>query len=255
MIEQRRKPLIAGNWKMNGTLESAAGLARRVIDGCRGVSVDVVMMPSFPHLEPVARQLDAANPALGAQDLSPKPDGAHTGDVSAAMLVDLGLRYVLVGHSERRQDHGETDGLVAAKFVAAVEAGLIPVLCLGETLEQREAGRTEAVIGTQLDAVAEQAGKSRFTEAVIAYEPVWAIGTGRTATPDQAQAVHAFIRSRVARLDATIASQIRILYGGSMKPQNASGLLRCDDIDGGLIGGASLVAEDFLAIINAAARF
>lgn len=254
MSEQARKPLIVGNWKMNGTLESVSGLARRVVDGCRETPVDVVMMPAFPHLAPVARHLDAANPALGAQDLSPHPDGARTGDVSAAMLVDLGVRFVLVGHSERRLDHAEGDALVAAKFSAARTAGLVPVLCVGETLEQREAGQTEAVIAAQFDAVAGEIGSSGFDDAVIAYEPVWAIGTGRTATPEQAQAVHAFIRSRIAQLDATIAAQIRILYGGSMKPQNASALLACDDIDGGLIGGASLVADDFLAIVGAAAE-
>lgn len=257
MIDQARKPprkpLIAGNWKMNGTLESVSVLARAVVDGCRGTSVDVVMMPAFPHLAPVARHLDAANPALGAQDLSPHPDGARTGDVSAAMLVDLGVRHVLVGHSERRLDHAEDNAIVASKFSAALSAGLVPVLCVGETLQQREAGRTEAVIAAQFDAVAAKVGTRGLADAVIAYEPVWAIGTGRTATPEQAQAIHAFIRSRIAQLDATIAGQIRILYGGSMKPQNASELLACDDIDGGLIGGASLVAGDFLAIVSAAA--
>lgn len=255
MGDRNRKRLIAGNWKMNGTLESVSGLARRVVDGCRETPVDVVMMPAFPHLAPVAQHLDAANPMLGAQDLSPHPDGARTGDVSASMLVDLGVRYVLVGHSERRQDHAEDDALVAAKFRAARAAGMVPVLCMGETLEQREAGRTEAVIVAQFDTVAGEVGPGGFADAVIAYEPVWAIGTGRTATPEQAQTVHAFIRSRLTRLDATIADQIRILYGGSMKPRNASALLACDDIDGGLIGGASLVTDDFLAIVNAAANF
>ncbi len=252
MIDQKRRPLIAGNWKMNGTVESSLSLAAQVIDGCPQDTAEVVLMPAVAHLAPVARLLDGAIPELGAQDLSPDPNGARTGDVSASMLADLGVRYVLVGHSERRHYHAEDDACVAAKFVAARGAGLIPVVCVGETLEQRESGRTEAVVGAQFDVVAEMAGIAAFAHAVIAYEPVWAIGTGRTASPDQAQAVHAFIRSRVAQLDATISREIRILYGGSMKPQNASDLLACDDIDGGLIGGASLVAGDFLAIVGAA---
>ena len=192
--------------------------------------------------------------AIGAQDLSAHGGaGAYTGEISGAMLADLGLRYVLVGHSERREYHGEDDALVAEKFLAAQAAGLVPLLCVGESLEQREAGATEEVVGRQLDAVVERSGVAAFGRAVLAYEPVWAIGTGRTATPEQAQAVHAFLRHRLAQQDATIASCIRILYGGSMKAANAASLLGCEDIDGGLIGGASLSAEEFIAIAGAAA--
>jgi triosephosphate isomerase len=256
-----RRPLIAGNWKMNGTesmtRELIAGIARG-----RPKGPDVAVMPPFPYLT-IAREVihDAfagcepdADLLLGAQDLSRRGPGAHTGDVAAAMLRDCGAQLVLVGHSERREDHGERDAVVAAKFEAAIEAGLIPVLCVGETLEQRDAGEAESVIATQVDAVVRAAGIAAFEQAVIAYEPVWAIGTGRTATPDQAQEIHAFIRSRLADESATIAGRIRILYGGSMKPANASELLACEDIDGGLIGGASLDAQSFLGIVEAAAR-
>jgi triosephosphate isomerase len=190
--------------------------------------------------------------AIGAQDVSEHAQGAFTGEVAASMLRDIGATHVLVGHSERRQYHGESSACVAAKFAQAQAAGLIPVLCVGETLEQRDAGATEAVVGEQLDAVVQHSGIAALATAVMAYEPVWAIGTGRTATPAQAQAVHAFIRDKLAAVDATIASSLRILYGGSVKPANAAELFAQADIDGGLIGGASLVAEDFLAICAAA---
>ncbi|MGB0513556.1 MAG: triose-phosphate isomerase [Wenzhouxiangellaceae bacterium] len=217
-------------------------------------SVDVAVTPPYPYLAQALELAAGSALMIGAQDVSEREGGAYTGDVSAAMLVDLGAACVLVGHSERRELHAERDVDVAAKFAAAVAAGLTPVLCLGERLEQREAGETEAVVGAQLDAVIEHCGIGAFGEAVIAYEPVWAIGTGRTATPEQAQQVHSFLRARIAEHDATIAGRIRIVYGGSMKPGNAAELLRCEDIDGGLIGGAALVADDFLAIVAAAAK-
>jgi len=190
----------------------------------------------------------------GAQDLSEHAQGAYTGEVSAAMLKDIGCSYVLAGHSERRQYHAESDDLVARKFVAAQGAGLVPILCVGETLDERDGGATERVIARQLDAVVARAGIGAFGKAVLAYEPVWAIGTGRTATPEQAQAVHKFIRDKLAGLDGTIAGSLRLLYGGSVKPSNAAELFGQPDVDGGLIGGASLVAEDFLAICDAADR-
>jgi triosephosphate isomerase len=247
-----RKPLIAGNWKMNGTGASVDALAAGIVDGAGDSRTEIAVMPPFPYLERVGERLSGSGVLLGAQDVSERADGAFTGDVAAAMLADVGVSYVLVGHSERRSLHGEDDATVAEKFVAAAAAGLSPVLCIGETRAQREADRTEAVVGAQLEAVVERAGIEAFEQAVIAYEPVWAIGTGLVATPAQAQAVHAFVRSRLAGHDATIAGLIRILYGGSMKPSNAAELLACDDIDGGLIGGASLKAEDFLAIVAAA---
>jgi len=254
MDDGSRRPLVAGNWKMNGSRAMAERLAGEIVRGSRDVAVETAVMPPFPYLEPVRRVVEGSAVAIGAQDLSEREQGAFTGDISAAMLVDCGARYVLVGHSERRRLHGETDAVVAAKFAAAYQAGLVPVLCVGETLDQREAGRTEAVVGGQIDAVVETCDAAAFGAAVIAYEPVWAIGTGRVASPDQAQQVHAFVRARLARHDATIAGQIRILYGGSMKPGNAAELLACQDIDGGLIGGAALDPADFLEIVGAADR-
>lgn len=248
-----RRPLIAGNWKMNGSLDATRELIGGIAEG-RPDGPEVAVIPSFPYLVAAREAIGGQEIVLGAQDLSPRGPGAHTGDVAASMLRDCGASLVLVGHSERRDDHGETDATVAAKFVAAIDGGLIPVLCVGETLEQRDAGSAEAVIGSQIDAVVRTAGIAAFEQAVVAYEPVWAIGTGRTATPEQAQEIHAFIRSRLAGESATIAGRIRILYGGSMKPDNAPALLACEDIDGGLIGGASLSAEPFLGIIRAAVR-
>ncbi|MDT8409728.1 MAG: triose-phosphate isomerase [Wenzhouxiangellaceae bacterium] len=249
-----RKPLIAGNWKMNGSSRMARQLITRLVEElpAGGAGPDIMVMPPFPYLQAVKSQIGSSRLLLGAQDLSEQPDGPFTGDVSAAMLVDLGVSHVLVGHSERRQFHAETDAAVAAKFEAAVGAGLIPVLCVGETLKQRDAGQAEQVIEAQLSAVLERCGSSAFSSAVIAYEPVWAIGTGRTASPEQAEEIHAYVRTLLAGHDDIMGSQIQILYGGSMKPQNAVALLRCKDIDGGLIGGASLKAEDFLAIAGAA---
>jgi len=219
----------------------------------RGDGPEVLVCPAFVHLSLIAETLDGGPLALGAQDLSDQAgEGAFTGDVSGAMLVDLGCHYVLVGHSERRSIHGESDQLVATKFVRAQEAGLIPVLCVGETLDEREGGATEAVISRQLDAVLAAQGVAVLEHAVVAYEPVWAIGTGHTASPDQAQAVHAFIRAKIAAQDATIAAQLRILYGGSVKAANARELFAMTDIDGGLVGGASLKATEFLQICEAA---
>lgn len=249
----QRTALIAGNWKMNGSRAMVDSLIGDLVAGLAVDGPQVIVLPPFPYLAQARGRIGDAPLLLGAQDLAEAPGGAFTGDVSAAMLADVGAGHVLVGHSERRQLHGETDAVVAGKFAAAHAAGLVPVLCLGETLAEREAGAAERTIAAQLDAVIERAGIAAFADAVVAYEPVWAIGTGKTATPEQAEAIHAFIRARLDRLDATIAGRIRILYGGSMKPQNAAELLTCANIDGGLIGGASLNAGDFLAIVAAAA--
>ncbi len=253
MSESTRRALVAGNWKMNGSLEMAERLASEIVRGAAGAAADIAVMPPFPYLEIVRRSIAGSGVDLGAQDLSERVGGAFTGDVSGSMLADCGVRYVLAGHSERRQLHGERDATVAAKCQAALDAGLAPVVCVGETREERENDRTEAVVGAQVDAVVEQCGIGALGGGVIAYEPVWAIGTGLVATPEQAQQVHAFIRARLAEADATIAGQIRILYGGSMKPGNARELLACQDIDGGLIGGAALKSADFLEIVGAAA--
>ncbi len=246
-----RRKLVAGNWKMHGSRAMAASLVAEVAKHANG-KAEVVVMPPFPYLGELIEKYESSGLAFGAQDVSERTRGAYTGEVSADMLKDIGCRYVLVGHSERRQYHEESNELVAAKFDVAREAGLTPILCVGETLEQRDSGTTESVIGLQIDAVLSRCGIEAFSTAVIAYEPVWAIGTGRVATPDQAQAVHAHIRGKLARDNATIAGSLRILYGGSVKPDSAAGLFAQPDIDGGLIGGASLVATDFLAICAAA---
>jgi triosephosphate isomerase len=226
-----------------------AGLLNGLIEGLGDpLPAEVVVFPPFPYLQLVRSKAGGTGIAWGGQDVNPYPQGAHTGEVSADMLKEFGCRYVLVGHSERRAMYGDSNAAVAAKFVAAQQTGLVPVLCVGETIEQRQAGETETVVAAQLDAVLDAAGARCFASAVVAYEPVWAIGTGHTATPDQAQAIHAFIRNKLATLDDTIASQLRILYGGSVKGSNAADLFARDDIDGGLVGGASLTAEEFLAI-------
>lgn len=252
MSETERTPLIAGNWKMNGSAAMAEALVDAIAAGRSDSAAEVLVIPPFPYIDRLSRRAASGGLQLGAQDLSVHASGAFTGEVSGPMLVDVGAGYVLVGHSERREMHAETDAVVAAKFEAARAAGLKPVLCVGESRQQREAGETEAVTRAQVEAVVDRCGAAALADAVIAYEPVWAIGTGLVATPEQAQGVHAFLRARVAEHDATIAGRIRILYGGSMKPQNAAELLACEDIDGGLIGGASLSADDFLAIIAAA---
>jgi len=247
-----RTRLVAGNWKAHGDRSSAHKLLDAIAAAERPAGVEVAVMPPMPYLGELALRYLDPGLRFGAQDVSEHPEGAHTGDVPASMLVDIGCRYALGGHSERRDGHGESPELVARKYLAARRAGLVPVLCLGETLHQREAGQTEYCIQGQLRPVL-AAGIEVFRDAVLAYEPVWAIGTGKTATPEQAQAVHAFIRSELAAHDAKIAGSLPILYGGSVKPGNAAALFAQPDIDGGLIGGASLVAADFLAIVAAAA--
>ena len=246
--------LVAGNWKMNGSSASNAALLEGLVRGVAECpAIDVLVCPPSVYLEAAHRHLAASPIALGAQNLSDqsKP-GAFTGEIDAAMLNDVGCSHVLVGHSERRTLYGEDDACVARKFVVAQAAGLIPVLCIGETLAEREADETESVLQRQLDAVISAAGISAFRNAVIAYEPVWAIGTGRTASTEQAQAAHAFIRGVVAKNDAKIANSVRLLYGGSVKADNAASLFSCEDVDGGLIGGASLKAPEFLAICASA---
>ncbi|MBI5108021.1 MAG: triose-phosphate isomerase [Rhodocyclales bacterium] len=246
-----RVKLVAGNWKMHGSLASNQGLLNAVREGVSGVAEIAVCVP-YPYLAQARSVLDGSKVSWGAQDVSEHAQGAYTGEVSGSMLADFGCRYALVGHSERRSFYGDTDGVVAAKFAAAQKAGLVPVLCVGELLAEREAGITGAVVTRQLDAVLASSGVGAFANAVVAYEPVWAIGTGRTASPEQAQAVHALIRERFASESADIARGLRILYGGSVKPGNARELFGQPDIDGGLIGGAALVAADFLAIYGAA---
>ncbi|WP_295003129.1 triose-phosphate isomerase [uncultured Dechloromonas sp.] len=247
-----RKKLVAGNWKMHGSLQKNAALLEQVKAGVSGLACEVAVCPPYPYLAQAQALLSGSPVAWGAQSVSEHPAGAYTAEVSAAMLQDFGCRYVLVGHSERRALFGETDGVVAAKFAAAQKAGLVPVLCVGETLAEREAGLTAVVVSRQLAAVLDAQGVAALASAVVAYEPVWAIGTGITATPQQAQEVHAAIRSQVAALDASVANGLRILYGGSVKPQSAAELFGQADVDGGLIGGAALVADDFLAICRAA---
>ncbi len=250
-----RQKLVAGNWKMHGGLKANQQLLQDVVAGVvdlRGM-VAAVCVP-FPYLAQAQSALTGTPVAWGAQNMSEQVQGAFTGEVSAAMLQDFSCRYVLVGHSERRAIYGESDALVAEKFAAALAAGLHPVLCVGETLAQREAGETMQVVSAQIDAVLKRVGVAAFSDAVVAYEPVWAIGTGRTASSEQAQEVHAAIRAQIASADANVAAGLQILYGGSVKPANAVELFGMPDIDGGLIGGASLVATDFLAICRAAAQ-
>lgn len=247
-----RKKLVAGNWKMHGSLQNNAALLERVKAGVVDLACEVAVCPPYPYLAQAQSLLAGSAVSWGAQSLSEHPAGAYTAEVSAAMLLDFGCRYVLVGHSERRTLFGETDEVVAAKFAAAQQVSLIPVLCVGETLAEREAGLTASVVSRQLSAVLDVRGVAALASAVVAYEPVWAIGTGVTATPGQAQAVHAAIRRQVAALDASVANGLRILYGGSVKPQSAAELFGQADVDGGLIGGAALVADDFLAICRAA---
>ncbi|GAC1625563.1 MAG: triose-phosphate isomerase [Nevskia sp.] len=249
-----RSYLVAGNWKMNGSLAANAALLDGIAAGLGAVpAVEVLVCPPSAYLDSVGRRLTGTPIALGAQNLCEQDQpGAFTGEIHSSMLGDFGCRYVLVGHSERRALYGEDDARVAQKFAAAQAGQLIPVLCIGETLDEREAGQTEAVLGRQLAAVLDRSGIAAFSKAVIAYEPVWAIGTGRTATVAQAQAAHAYIRGQLARNDAKIAGSVRLLYGGSVKADNAASLFSCEDVDGGLIGGASLKATEFLAICAAA---
>jgi len=248
-----RQPLVAGNWKMNGDRVMARTLTGMITGAAQSLGhTEVVLCPPFVYLPLLADWLHGGRVVLGAQSLSEHECGAWTGEVSASMLCDIGCRYVIVGHSERRQYFGEDDARVAGKFLAAQEHGLRPILCLGERLEERQAGQTEKVIARQLDAVIEQAGIATFADAVIAYEPVWAIGTGQSASPEQAQEVHAFIRGRLRESQAELAGTVRLLYGGSVKADNAASLLAMPDIDGGLIGGAALKADDFITICHCA---
>lgn len=249
-MTSKRRPLVAANWKMNGSLAANEDWVATFVPKAAGLRCDVVVCAPFAYLCTLGRALAPAE--LGAQDVSERTAGAFTGEVSGEMLADVGCRWVIVGHSERRQLHGETDEVVAAKAARALQAGLRPIVCLGETLEQREAGRTGEVVHRQLAAVLDRIGAAALARGALAYEPVWAIGTGRNATPAQAQEVHAALRDQVGASDATAAQGLRILYGGSVKPANAAELFSQPDIDGGLIGGASLAASDFLAICAAA---
>jgi triosephosphate isomerase len=249
-----RIPLIAGNWKMHGSLRESRELVAAIRDGlAEGDDARVLLCPPYVYLSSVADWLAGSAIALGAQNLSERAGtGAFTGEIAGGMLKDVGCEYVIVGHSERRTLFGESDDRVAAKFQAAQAQGLTPILCVGETREQREAGHTQAVVARQVQAVLDAAGVEAFGRAVIAYEPIWAIGTGLTATPAQAQEVHAMLRAMLAALDGTIGAGLTVLYGGSVKGANAGELLAMDDIDGGLVGGASLDAEEFLTICRAA---
>ena len=249
-----RRKFVAGNWKMHGSLASNEALLDAIVAGLEGVSsVDAAVCVPFPYLGQAQQKLAGSKLAWGSQTVSEHDKGAFTGEVSSSMLKEFGVSYVIVGHSERRALYGESSQTVAAKFMAALNAGLTPILCVGETLAEREAGVTGNVVTEQLDAVIAAAGVGALAKAIVAYEPVWAIGTGLTATPEQAQEVHALIRARVAAGDATVAAGLQILYGGSVKPGNAAEIFAKPDIDGGLIGGAALVAADFLGIIRAGA--
>ena len=248
-----RAKLVAGNWKMNGSLASNQALLEAVLPALAPLTrARFAVCVPFPYLAQAQQALRGSNVAPGAQDVCQFDAGAYTGGVSAAMLADLGCRYVIVGHSERRTVFGETDELVALKFAQALKHRLTPILCVGETLAERESGVTETVVARQLDAVVQRCGLPAIAQCVIAYEPVWAIGTGRTATPEQAQAVHAYIRGRLAAADRVLADELAILYGGSVKGSNAAQLFAMPDVDGGLIGGASLAADEFIAIGRAA---
>lgn len=250
-----RRPLVAGNWKMHGSRAEAARLVVEILTrGAGAGAAEALVCPPYPYLADVRARLDGSRIVLGAQDVSAEDVGAFTGEVSASMLVDIGCRYAIVGHSERRALYAEDDALVARKFAAAGRHSLVPILCVGETLEERERNETRTVVLRQLDAVLAASGAAAFGRAVVAYEPVWAIGTGRTATAAQAQDVHALIRGRIAEKDATIAASLRVLYGGSVKAANAAELFSMPDVDGGLIGGASLKADEFASICAACDR-
>lgn len=249
-----RRPLIAGNWKMNGSLAASRTLVTALAEVARGDGPEMLVCPPYVYLDRAREWIGGAAISLGAQNLAVmEGSGAYTGEVSGAMLAELGCAYVIVGHSERRTLYGETDAVVVEKVRAAQAVNLVPVICVGEDLGQREAGQTENIVATQVNAVVDALGVDALARAVVAYEPIWAIGTGKTATPEQAQAVHALIRSLIADHNAIIARSLRILYGGSVKGSNAAELLRQPDIDGGLVGGASLDAADFTAIYAAAA--
>jgi len=245
-----RQSLIMGNWKMNTSREEGVQLAKALAEGLGKVSQEVAVCVPFVYISDIRNALSGSSIAVGAQNVADKASGAYTGEVSAAMLADCGVKYALVGHSERRSYYGDTNESVAARFCQAQEKGVIPVLCVGETLDEREQDRTFQVVDEQLDAVINAAGIDALEKAVIAYEPVWAIGTGKTATDDQAQEVHKYIRERIAERSASVAEKVQILYGGSVKPDNAKALFAMPDIDGGLVGGASLDAKGFLEICH-----
>ncbi|MDC1536196.1 triose-phosphate isomerase [Candidatus Thioglobus sp.] len=246
-----RKTIIAGNWKMNASKASVKSLIDGILSGMEGVNSEVLVCVPFPYMSQVESLIEGSNLKLGAQNININSSGAFTGEVSANMIKDFGAKHVIVGHSERRSLYGETSSVVAEKTKAAIDAGLSPLLCVGESLEQREAGKTETVVAEQINAVMELVGIESFDSIIIAYEPVWAIGTGMTATPEQAQAVHFFVRNLLGESSENIAQKTPILYGGSMNAGNAVELISCPDIDGGLIGGAALKAEDFLQICKA----
>lgn len=245
-----RRSLVVGNWKMNGTLAGSESLAKGIIAGLGSNSAEIAVCVPYVHIPGISEIVKNTGLALGSQNVADKSSGAYTGEISAAMLGEFNCKYAIVGHSERRAYYGDTNESVAARFCQAQAQNIIPILCVGETLEQREQDQTFAVIDAQMDAVIAAAGIIAFNSAVIAYEPVWAIGTGKTATDEQAQEVHKYIRNYIASKDQNVAEKIRILYGGSAKPENAKGLFAMPDIDGGLIGGASLDADSFLKVYH-----
>jgi len=251
-----RRRVVIGNWKMNGSRESISELLATIDSSCLDPAIEIAVCPTSLHIAEVVEQLSKSSKnsriAVGAQNVCDAESGAFTGEVSARMLAEFGVRYVLVGHSERRELYGESDQLVAAKAAAAISSGLTPVVCVGETLAQRQEGKTECVVLRQLNAVVQQIGIEGIEKCIVAYEPVWAIGTGETASPAQAQEVHAALRNRLQQLDAALAETTPILYGGSVKASNAAELFAQPDIDGGLVGGASLKAEEFNAICASA---
>lgn len=249
-----RRPLVVGNWKMNGTLSSARQLTAAILEGLDAAAVEAAICVPYVYLPATAEQVANTSLVLGAQNVADQASGAYTGEVSASMLKEFNCKYAIVGHSERRSYYGDSNASVAARFEQALAAGICPILCVGETLQQREQGETFKVIDEQLDTAIERTGVEAFAGAVIAYEPVWAIGTGKTASDEQAQEVHQYIRNRIAALNPQIAEKLQILYGGSVKADNAEGLFAMPDIDGGLIGGASLDASSFLKICHAAAK-
>jgi len=247
-----RKILIAGNWKMNGSVSMVSELITGVVAGAKNLSsVESAVCPPYLYIPMVAEATKDSNVGVGTQNISTEASGAYTGEISTAMAKDFSCQYSIIGHSERRTLYNDSDELVAEKFKVVKESGLTPIFCIGETLEEREADETEAVVARQLDAVSKLNGSDAYANCVIAYEPVWAIGTGKTASPEQAQSVHAFIRQHIAELNEENAVKVQILYGGSMNPGNAKDLLSQNDIDGGLIGGASLKSDDFMAICQA----
>ena len=246
-----RRSLVVGNWKMNGSLENAKSLAGAIVSGLDATNAEIAICVPYVHLPCVKELVENSHLALGSQNIADQESGAYTGEISAAMLKEFDCKYAIVGHSERREYYGDSNESVAARYCQALSKNIIPILCVGETLEQREQELTFKVIDAQLAAVIEKAGIETFSNAVIAYEPVWAIGTGKTATDEQAQEVHQYIRQKIAEASESIAADLQILYGGSVKPNNAKSLFAMPDIDGGLIGGASLDADSFLQIYQA----